>query len=205
MRGTFNGHPIEWPIFLPLSSLLGPPGPARSFPQAQPYTGGYGSGTFGISYLPAQGRPAMYASSILQYTWQPRYVQPQPWLPGAWDAPFLYEDRRHLFYVTTTESLVPIWRFTGFGILSASPGLLASGLAISPVVLRQPVTAATPPEVLAVTAADGDPAAVQRFISAGTTIKAGLALPQTITYQGQLISPIGSLPSGPAATNGQGG
>ena len=204
-RGTFEGHPIEWPIFLPISSLLGPPGPARSFPPAQPYTGGYGSGTFGISYLPAQGRPAMYASSILQYTWQPRYVQPQPWLPDAWDAPFLYEDRRHLFYVTTTERLVPIRWFTGFGILSASPGVLASGLAISPVVLRQPVTAATPPEVLAATAADGDPAAVQRFISAGTNIKAALALPQTITYQGQLISPIGSLPSGPAATNGQGG
>jgi len=205
MRGSLDGHPIEWLIVLPLSSLLGPPGPARSFPQAQPYTGGYGSGTFGISYLPAQGRPAMYASSILQYTWQPRYTQPQPWLPDEWDAPFLYEDRRHLFYVTTTESLVPIRWFPGFGILSASPGVLASGLAISPVVLRQPVTAATPQEVLAVTAAAGDPVAVQRFISAGTNIKAGLALPQTITYQGQLISLIGSLPSRSAAADGQGG
>ena len=71
--------------------------------------------------------------------------------------------------------------------------------------LRQPVTAATPPEVLAATATYGDPAAVQRFISADTNINAALALPQAITYQGQLISPIGSLPSGPAATNGQGG
>jgi hypothetical protein len=147
----------------------------------------------------------MYASSVLQYSWQPRYIQPQPWLPDAWDAPFLYEDRQHLFYVTTTERLVPIRWFTGFGILSTSPGVLTAGLAISPVVLGQPVVAVTPPEVLAATAAAGDPAAVQRFISAGTNIKAALALPQAITYQGQLISPIGSLPSGPAATNGQGG
>ena len=179
---------------------------ARSFlAAAGPYTGGYSNGTFGINYLPSQGSAATYAESLLQYTWQPRAIQPETWLSDAWDAPFLYEDRRHLFYVTTTESLVPIWRFSGFGILQASPGLTASGLAISPIVLRHPVVAATPPEVLAVTAADGDPAAVQRFISAGTNIKAALALPLTVSYQGQLISPIGSVPAPSAAGNGQGG
>ena len=155
--------------------------------------------------MPSQGSAATYANSLLQYTWQPRAIQPEPWLPDAWDAPFLYEDSRHLFYVTTTGNLMPIWRFPGFGILQASPGLTAaSGLAISPMVLRQPVVAATPPEVLAVTAADGDPAAVQRFISADTNIETALALPVTVTYQGQLISPIGSVPSPSAAGNGQG-
>lgn len=147
----------------------------------------------------------MYASSILQYTWLPRYIQPQPWLPDAWDAPFLYEDRRHLFYVRTTEQLVPVWRYPGFGILSASPGLLASGVTISPLVLSQPVVAATPREVLALSAASGDPAAVQRFIAAGTNIRTAVALPQTVTYQGQLITPIGSLPLGSAPGDGQGG
>jgi len=209
--GTWDGFPIQWLTSIPLSAVLAPPSPARSFPAAQPYSGGYSNGTFGISYLPSQGSAATYANSLLQYTWQPRAIQPQPWLSDPWDAPFLYEDRRHLFYVTTTESLVPIWRFTGFGILQASPGLPASGLAISPIVLRQPVVAATPPQVLALTAADGDPAAIQRFISAGTNINAALALPLTVTYQGQLISPIGSVPAPSAAGkrqaagNGQGG
>jgi hypothetical protein len=199
-----NGLPTNLSMIVPLSSVLAPPGPARSFPTAQPYTGGYGSGTFGISYLPARGRPAMYASSILQYTWLPRFVQPQPWLPDAWDAPFLYEDRRHLFYVTTTERLLPSLWFPGFGILSESPGLLASRMSISPLVLRHPVSATTPQEVLALTAT-GDPAAVQRFISAGTNITAALALPLSIAYQGQLISPIGSVPSRPAANDENGG
>ena len=200
-----NGQPTWLTYHVPLSLVLRAPSPARSCSASGPYTGGYSNGTFGINYLLSQGSPATYAESLLQYTWQPRTVQPQPSLPDAWDAPFFYEDRRHLFYVTTTESLVPIWRFSGFGILQASPGLTASGLAISPVVLRHPVVAATPPEVLAVTAADGDPAAVQRFISAGTNIKAALALPLTVSYQGQLISPIGSVPSPSAAGNGQGG
>jgi hypothetical protein len=201
---SFSGNPVEVSVAVPLSCVLGAPGPARSFPQAQPYTGGYGSGTFGITYLPARGQPAMYGSSILQYAWLPRYIQPQPWLPDAWDAPFLYEDRRHLFYVTTTESLVPIGQYPGFGILSASPGVLASDLAISPLVLSQPVVAATPQEVLALNAGD-DPAAVQRFIAAGTNIRVALALPMTVSYQGQLISPIGSLPSRSAPSDGQGG
>jgi hypothetical protein len=202
---SFGGNPVNVSVPVPLSAVLGAPGPARFFPPAQPYTGGYGSGTFGIGYLPARGQPAMYSSAILQYTWLPRYIQPQPWLPDAWDTPFLYEDRRHLFYVTTTESLVPIGRFPGFGILSANPGLLASGQAISPLVLSQPVVAATPQEVLALSAAAGDPAAVQRFIAAGTNIRTAVALPLTVSYQGQLISPIGSLPSSSAPSDGQGG
>ena len=202
---SFGADPVKVSLPVPVSCVLGAPGPARSFPPAQPYTGGYGSGTFGITYQPARGQPAMYASSILQYTWLPRYIQPQPWLPDAWDAPFLYEDRRHLFYVRTTEQLVPVWRYPGFGILSASPGLLASGVTISPLVLSQPVVAATPREVLALSAASGDPAAVQRFIAAGTNIRTAVALPQTVTYQGQLITPIGSLPLGSAPGDGQGG
>ncbi len=73
--------------------------------------------------LPAGPRsPAIYTSTILQYTWLPRYIAAAARLPDAWDAPFLYEDRRHLFYVTTTEHLVPVWRFPGFGILVGQPG-----------------------------------------------------------------------------------
>ena len=200
-----NGLPTDVSESVPLSSVLGTPSPARSFPGvATPYTGGYSGGSFGINYLVSQFGSVTYANTLLQYTWQPRVVQPEPWLPDEWDAPLLYEDRRYQFYVTTTESLVPIWRFPGFGILSAGPGVLAGGVSISPVVLRQPVTVAPPPAIVAV-AGDGDPAAVQRLITAGTNIKAALALPTTVIYQGQLISPTGSVPFPPAAGNGQGG
>ena len=202
--GFYNGTFIEWPISVPISSVIAPVAPYRGFPAAQPYTGAYGNGTLAISYQPSQGSPATYSRDVLGYSWLPRYIEPQPWLPDAWDAPFLYEDRRHIFYVTTTKRMIPVWRFPGFGILTASPGVLGSGLKVPPIVLRQPVTAATPPEVLAVSAASGDPAALQRFIAAGTNIRAALPSAVTISYQGQVISPTGSLSQRSAATDGQG-
>ena len=120
---SFGGNPVNVSVPVPLSAVLDAPSPARSFPPAQPYTGGLRQRHL-RHQLPARPGPARRCTRApsSQYTWLPRYIEPQPWLPDAWDAPFLYEDRRHLFYVTTTESLVPIGRFPGFGILSASPG-----------------------------------------------------------------------------------
>lgn len=57
--------------------------------------------------------------------------------------------------------------------------------------LRTPVSAGTPSEIAAVTAA-GDPASVQRFLSLGTNISAALPAQFEVSYQGQVISPIGS-------------
>ena len=131
ITGSWPRHlqrsPIEWPISLPMSSLLGRPGRARSLPPAQPRRG-IRRARPGSATCPPRG--ATRIEQIPERTWQPARPA-QPWLPYAWDAPFLYEDRRHLFHVTTTESLVPIRWFTGFGVLSASPGVLSSGLAIS--------------------------------------------------------------------------
>jgi len=184
-------HAILFPV--PLTSVLDIPSPGRTLPAAQPYTGAYAGGTFAISYEAALGDAATYANAILEYSWQPRWVDAQPGLPDAWQAPFIYEDRRHLFYVTTTENLVPIGRFAGFGILQESPGLAASAQVIPSLVLRQPVQAASPREIVAISAAGGDPAALQRYLAGGQNITAGLPSPMTISYQGQVISPVGSL------------
>ena len=181
------------PVPLPLTAVLDIPNPSRTFPAAQAYTGGYGGGTFAISYQAALGDPATYTNGILEYSWQPRWVDAQPGLPDAWQAPFIYEDRRDLFYVTTTENLVPIRRFTGFGLLQGSPALSASAQTIPSLVLQQPVLAASPREILAINAAGGDPAALQRYLAAGQNINAALPSPTTIAYQGQVISPVGSL------------
>ena len=99
----------------------------------------------------------------------PACVEPQPGLPDAWDAPFLYEDRRNLFYVTTTESWSRSSAFPGFGILSGQPrparpprcAIAAAGAAPADgrghaagrCWLAQPRPRG------------GDPAAVQRFLS----------------------------------------
>ncbi len=51
-----------------------------------------------------------------------RVVQPNHPVAGdPWDAPFFYEDARHVFYVTTLEELVWIPQWQGFGIQATTP------------------------------------------------------------------------------------
>jgi hypothetical protein len=133
---------------------------------------------------------------VLGYTWMPRFTQPQPGL--AWDAPFLYEDRRNLFYVRTTLALVPLWYWSGFGLL----GGLAAAPQIPPLVLRRQVMLPTPAEIGALTSSGGDPNAIQRYLTQNATIGAALSSPQAVTYQGRIISPVGSLAAGPVGKEG---
>ena len=191
-----GGTPVPTGVF-PLALFLDIPSPSRSFPPALPYTGGYGDGTFSISYALSRGAPATVANNILQYNWAPRWVDSQPGLKDhAWDAPFIYEDRRYLFYVTTTIVPVRSGIYNGYGIPSAAT-MPDSAQAITPLVLRQQVVTPTPDEILAFNGAGGDPVAVQRYLSQQPNIKAGLATPATVSYQGQVISPAGS----PSALN----
>jgi hypothetical protein len=188
-----------------LLSLLDDPSPFRSFSPAQSVTGGYGSGTFTISYAQTPDDPPTVKNDILKYDWAPRWVDVQPGLPDAWDAPFIYEDRRFLFYVTTTISYLPIDRYRGYGLLSATASMPKLAHAISPIVLRKQLTTPTPEQILAVNSSVGDTAvSSQRFLSQQSTIQAGLAMPVAVSYQGQLISPAGSLPAVKPTADGNG-
>ena len=63
---------------------------------------------------------------------------PEVTLDDAWKAPFFFEDRRNVFYVTTNESLPTLASFKDFGILSARVGLNASLPKIPSLILRGP-------------------------------------------------------------------
>lgn len=105
-----------------LGDLLDIPAPTRVLrPQNAPYTGGNATGTFGIDYYSTatqfnSGNPA-FSASVVDYFWQPRYIEPQPMLADIWEAPFLYEDRRHLFYVTTAKTTLTFPFYPGFGTI----------------------------------------------------------------------------------------
>ena len=190
--------------------------PSRYLPPIPaPYTGGYAPGTFSIGYASstsinnyapvlALGATAPVTNNLFQYSWQPRFVDSEPWLPDAWDAPFIYEDRRYLFYANTTVSRTPIGGYEPYGFNSAAGLLTAPAQAIPRLVLRQQVTTPASDGILAVNASSGgNPAVVQRYLSQQTTIKAGLATPVAISYQGQVISAAGSVAPA-AAADGQG-
>jgi hypothetical protein len=190
------GH-ASWTVGYPagLGTLLDIPSPSRSFAPAiqPPYAGTHQSATFSVSYFAAPGANPQSTSNLFTYSWQPRWIEPQPWLPDPWGAPFIYEDRRHLFYVVTTESWVPLDRVGGFGLTGVTVGVASAGSAVPPLVLRQQVAATAPGQLAAVSAAADDPANLQRYLAQGTDLRAALPLQQTISYQGQLITPTGSL------------
>jgi hypothetical protein len=189
------GNGMVWYEF-PFQSILDQPSPTRSFvPSPQPYDGRYTPGTFGITYQSTVGSLPTYTNQILDYSWTSRQVDCQPGLPGsdAWVAPFFYEDRRNLFYVTTIGTIVPIQLYAGFGILQANPGITGNPDLPALVLDSRPKTPA-PAEILAANAAAGGLFGVQQFVDTSPTIDAALASTGTITYQGQVISPLGSIP-----------
>jgi peptidoglycan hydrolase-like protein with peptidoglycan-binding domain len=184
-----------------IANFLDIPSPSRTLGPQQTYTGGSTKESFGIAYYDTlanmiSGTPA-YTSKVLGYTWMPRFVEPQIGLPDAWDAPFFYEDRRYLFYVTTSERYVPFRLFDGFGFgLSFAP---TTGVTVAPnippLAFAQPqVSPGDPIEGFAAgLVVGGDPAAIQRNLAQGANIRVGLGSAATVAYQGREIAPSGSI------------
>jgi peptidoglycan hydrolase-like protein with peptidoglycan-binding domain len=175
-----------------------------------PYTGGKTNATFGIVYWKAgtaKFLPSIqHLNNILDTRRVARYVESQPGLAKAWDAPFLYEDRRNVFYVTTEESLVSIWEYDGFGIDHTKPALEAAAQ-IPPLVLEtQPkLPDKGDPITLDTGRGGGDAIAVQGFVTRSRTISAALGWTLSVTFDGRRIGIDGSMDAAPQATLGSEG
>jgi hypothetical protein len=138
---------------------------------APPYTGGTMSDTFFGYYYQTpwdfeDGAPE-FSPYILDFNWQPRIVDAQPGLADAWYAPFLYEDRRNLFYVTTTLSLQTVYIYRGWGAYNYFP-------------VQQTKPPAIPP--LQIGRIEGTPG----------NISIGLTAKTSVAFQGARIGAIGA-------------
>ena len=173
-----------------------------------PYTGGaiYRKGAyhilgvdlnFQVQYQSAfwlEGSPYQ-TNDILTPTLIPRYVVPQDGSAGAWDAPFFYEDRQNVFYVTTSESIVPVWNFGGYGLGYTTPGLIGSVVNIPPVVQPQAGLQATGEVVaLGTVSKGGDLLAIQQLVGTDPNIHIALGSTSVVTFGGQAIGAKGSRP-----------
>jgi peptidoglycan hydrolase-like protein with peptidoglycan-binding domain len=191
----YNTHslPVAFEDLNPYSQPIWP-AQIRSLGPISSYTGGSISDTFAGTYSSYSGGLYLdtYTNEILGINRIPRYVE-SPSSSMSWDAPFIFEDRRYLFYVTTVEYYYPFDLFKAFGILSVSPSEQLTP-EIPPLVLHQPLIQPVGPEGILVTNVVGnDPIAVQHYLSQGTNIRAALGSSVAISYQGQEISPIGSV------------
>jgi hypothetical protein len=182
----------------PLWQLLALPSPSRTLsavqtnppnPPLPTFSGASGTGGFSILYENTLGFGAVFNNPVLDFTWIPRFVEPQPGL--AWDAPFIYEDRRSIFYVNTTKSTATFLDSVSFGISSTELGPVARGR-IPGLVLRSDVVAPGAP--VASGPAQGNPSATQRYLVDETDLNAALSSSTAVTYQGRVVSPTGSVP-----------
>jgi len=136
--------------------------------------------------------------SILKNPLPDGTIEPQHPLQDPWDAPFFYEDSRHIFYVTTTEQPVWIRDYSKFGTL-VDLGL-TQVVAIPPLVLQmdakvpsrlEPWNDTTPivmkPGVV-------DPAPMQRFVTEDAYIHQGIGTTAVVTFGDKQIGPSGAIP-----------
>jgi hypothetical protein len=76
----------------------------------------YASSALRIDYKGA----AIFSKDILHPQIAGQVIEPQPGLPSAWEAPFIYEDSRNVFYVTSEELHQPHTTLRSFGFAHPS-------------------------------------------------------------------------------------
>jgi hypothetical protein len=134
--------------------------------------------------------------NVLTNTIDDRIVEPQHRLQNVWDAPFFFEDSRHVFYVTTVERLVMIPQYTGYGVIvPPSPRPVVD---IPPLVLQRdprledipdgygPILQGIDPGVV-------DPSPIERFVTEDVNIRTGIGTIASVRYGEQEIGPAGAL------------
>jgi hypothetical protein len=150
-----------------LGRYIDVPCPYRALSPIQSYTGGNDSDTFWIDYFDTIYNYVVdnpiYSSAPLTFNWMPRFVDTQPGLADAWFAPFFYEDRRNLFYVTTSENVVTIDDSDSFGVAFGGSRQAHLAQRIAPIEFKQ-----------------------------GAPIRVALGSGWPISYQGQLLASTGS-------------
>jgi hypothetical protein len=131
---------------------------------------------------------------ILKNSIGDRTVEPIQPLQNPWDAPFFYEDSRHVFYVTTAETQVTLQKFNGYGI--GDVGVIVDELpplVVSPDIrFKQPLDRTG---VLEHTPGFGkvDPSPIERQLAKQTNIRAAIGSTSSVRFGGKDLGPSGAL------------
>lgn len=177
----FNTHSLP-----ALQPNFSPPNAPRRIMRTDPLE------MFAILYFPSTGRIDMQPRPVLATELEDKAVQPNHVLQNPLSAPFLYEDGRHVFYVTTNERIVHIREWNGYGI---DIGQVNESIAIPRLVFKP---AEVIPErfgsiVPAPNVGVVDHAPIERLVSEDAYIPRAIATTGTVRYGDKEISPVGVL------------
>jgi hypothetical protein len=133
------------------------------------------------------------AHTVLDNISPDRAVEPRHPLGGSpWDPPFLYEDARHVFYVTTGERLVTVPQWVDIGVVpwfrkptAEIPKLILTPERIQPIGPGVPVSRL--PGFGAI-----DPAPITQFVTEDIYISKALGTTGTVRFNARDIGPSGS-------------
>jgi hypothetical protein len=152
-------------------------------------------GTFSVLYgtVDAQENVFWDERPIFNSAIPDHIVEPGNPLQNVWDAPFFFEDSRHVFYVTTTEKTAS--DLPGFGISFQSPKATLAGP--PPLVMPNPAPTkdrqGSLPRGLSPGLVDRSP--IERFVSEDAYIRTGLGTTASVRFGGLKIGPAGALPN----------
>ena len=126
-----------------------------------------------------------------------RIIAPRHHLRDPWDAPFFFEDSRHVFYVSTSQALVAIHRWNDFGLKPTPSNQLK---AIPPLIFQDDATIhlksrLIPAELFRL----GDPSIfdagpVHRMVSEDAYITRAISTTAAVRFGDKQIGPMGGLP-----------
>jgi hypothetical protein len=123
-------------------------------------------------------------------------IEPRHPLQLPWDAPFLFADSRHVFYVRTSETLVMVPDYIGYGV-RVQPSL-PRVVEIPPLVLRRDPRQEIIPDKIdmifkGVDTGRVDPSPVERFVTEDAYIRTGIGTSATVRYGDEELGPAGAL------------
>jgi peptidoglycan hydrolase-like protein with peptidoglycan-binding domain len=138
-----------------------------------------------------------FTRDVLKSQIRDRAIEPHNYLIqlDPWDTPFFYEDRHHVFYVTTTEQPVWIPDYRKYGI-ALSLGL-TQGTKIHPLVFKAAPAVQPKPKPWVDNEPSGpngvDPAPMKRFVTEDAYIHQGIGTTAVVMYDNHQIGPSGAI------------
>jgi hypothetical protein len=132
------------------------------------------------------------SQAVLNNAIADRTVGPHHPLSGnPWDAPFFYEDSRHVFYVTTEEQLVKVPQWSDFGVVVTTQKPIAE---IPRLVLKpgKGMVELAVPSIHQPGFGVVDPTPIDYYISEDAYIESAIGTSGTVRYGDKDIGPSGS-------------
>jgi hypothetical protein len=150
--------------------------------------------------LPVQ----FFGRQVLKPPLTPRVVEACDFTADAWNAPFFYEDSRHVFFVTTEEEQVRVYDYPHYGVAASSGDAVVAD--IPPLVWEEVETPGPKywgdggPVDTGWGVTNPDPA--RRFVTEDAYIVRGIGSAGSVRYGDQLIGPGGAIKDVKGMTGG---